>query len=217
MPQTTYLIIGFGLVIFYLIILGIAITSYVMQALALYGIAKKRDLKNAWLSWVPVANYWIIGSITDDFDAQNGQKRKWRITLLTFALILLASGIAVYSIMIAMMIGAGISNYMGGPEVALFAGFTVVIYLFTFVIAYVALAFQAITYICMFKTFEFITPKKAVKYLILSVMVPLAYPICLLKCKDICPSKHIYEAVSEAGVAKGSETEKDEGVEQADI
>ena len=44
MTQTTYLIIGFGLVIFYLLILGIAITSYVMQALALYGIAKKPSL-----------------------------------------------------------------------------------------------------------------------------------------------------------------------------
>ena len=96
MPQTTYLIIGFGVVVFYLLILGFAIASYVMQSLALYGIAKKRDLKNVWLSWVPFANYWVIGSVTDDFDAQNGQKRKWRITLLTFALILLASGIAVY-------------------------------------------------------------------------------------------------------------------------
>lgn len=222
MPETTYLAMGFGIVIFYLVIFGIAIASYVIQALSLYGIAKKREIKSAWLAWVPVALNWTFGSIVDDFDAQNGQKRKWRVTLLTLSVIVLVSLIAFYAIFIAMAITMAISGFVNNPSVndpfmTQFIGLAVVIYALAFAMAIAAVVLQAINYICMFKIFEFIVPKKAVKYLILSVIVPLAYPICLLKCKDICPEKQVHVATSVPAEAeepavleeKSAETDED--------
>ena len=38
--------------------------------------------------------------------------------------------------------------------------------------------------ICTFKLFESTVPEKAVKYLILSILVPLASPICLFRCRN---------------------------------
>ncbi len=218
MTETTTLAIGFGVVILYLVVLGIVIASYVLQSLSLYGIAKKRDINNAWLAWVPIANCWIMGSITDDFDAQNGQKRKWRVTLLTLAVIVIASVIIFYAIFIAMAIAMAISSsYMAEPPISEFIGFVIGIYIFCFVMASAATLLQAINCICMFKMFEFIVPKKAVKYLILSIIVPLAYPICLLKCKDICPAKQVHVATSVPAEAeepavleeKSAETDED--------
>ena len=37
-------------------------------------------------------------------------------------------------------------------------------------------------YVCIYKVFEETAPEKAVKYLLLSVLVPLAFGICLMNC-----------------------------------
>ena len=46
-------------------LLGIA--AYVLTSWALYTIADRRGIKNPWLSWIPVVNCWIIGSLSDQY------------------------------------------------------------------------------------------------------------------------------------------------------
>ena len=43
------------------------IAAYVLTSLALYAIAERRGLKNAWMAWLPVLNLWILGSISDQY------------------------------------------------------------------------------------------------------------------------------------------------------
>ena len=43
----------------------LAVASYVLTALALYTVARRRGLKNPWLAWIPVASAWIVGSLSD--------------------------------------------------------------------------------------------------------------------------------------------------------
>ena len=43
----------------------ISIVTYVLTALAMYTIAKRRGLNRPWLSWVPVVNCWVLGSLSD--------------------------------------------------------------------------------------------------------------------------------------------------------
>ncbi len=51
-------------VLFMLMVYG---GTYVLQALSLYSIAKRRGIGKPWLSWIPVANTWILGSISDQY------------------------------------------------------------------------------------------------------------------------------------------------------
>ena len=60
------LIIGIVLIV-WLIAMAVAVGSYVLNAVGMYRIAKRRGIHNAWLSWVPVANVWLLGSISDHF------------------------------------------------------------------------------------------------------------------------------------------------------
>ena len=64
-------------------LLGIA--SFVLSAIALYTIARRRGLNHAWLSWIPVANCWILGSLSDQYQyvvkGQNKSKRKVMLIL----------------------------------------------------------------------------------------------------------------------------------------
>ena len=66
----------------------IQVAVYVFSALALYTIAKRRGLSNPWLSWIPVANVWILGSIADQYRyVARGEVRSKRKVLLTLKII----------------------------------------------------------------------------------------------------------------------------------
>lgn len=67
-------------------LLGIA--TYVLSSLGLYTLASRRGIGNAWLSWVPVLNIWIIGSLSDQYRyVVKGQYKSKRKTLLILNLI----------------------------------------------------------------------------------------------------------------------------------
>lgn len=73
--------------VFWLIVMGIGLVQYILTSLALYTIADRRGIKNPWLAWLPVAYYWLLGSIADNYDETHGINRSWRKTLLILALI----------------------------------------------------------------------------------------------------------------------------------
>ena len=47
--------------------MALGIATYVLTALAFYTVAVRRGLKNAWLAWIPVADAWLVGSISDQY------------------------------------------------------------------------------------------------------------------------------------------------------
>lgn len=56
-----------GLLVFLLVMLVIALVNYVLTAAGFCAVAKRRGINNPWLAWIPIANYWIIGSISDQY------------------------------------------------------------------------------------------------------------------------------------------------------
>ena len=67
----------------------VSIATYVLTALALYTIAKRRGLKNAWLAWIPVADCWLLGSLSDQYQyVVNGQHKSKRKILLLFRILI---------------------------------------------------------------------------------------------------------------------------------
>jgi len=49
--------------IFSLLIIVLAIGSYVLAALGLYTMAKRRNIENPWVAWIPVAQMYILGKL----------------------------------------------------------------------------------------------------------------------------------------------------------
>lgn len=71
-----------------LAVLVIAVVGYIFQSIGLYTIAKRRGIANPWLAWLPVGNYWIAGSIADQYQyVVNGQVKNRRIILLVLAIV----------------------------------------------------------------------------------------------------------------------------------
>jgi hypothetical protein len=51
---------------FFIILVIVGIALYIVMALALQAMAKKLDLENTWLAWIPVANVYLMGKIAGD-------------------------------------------------------------------------------------------------------------------------------------------------------
>lgn len=63
------LLFSSGMIIFTLIVIGIAFlifaAVYVLQALAIYRMAKKVGVENAWGAWIPIFQTWVMFQISD--------------------------------------------------------------------------------------------------------------------------------------------------------
>ncbi len=188
MPESTVLLVGIGVVLLYLICLGLGLAQYILEALSLYRIGRNCGMANPWLAWLPVGDAWVIGSIADRADSERGITRKWRVALLVLTLIVFLAlflYIAVILITVFLVSFGDLSMYDEGVLVALFGVFYVVVFL----LVIPTMLLTALQSICLYKIFESIVPEKALKYFIISLIVPLACGICLLKCSRLCPEK----------------------------
>mgnify|MGYP001057351024 FL=1 len=53
---------------FFLAIILIGLASYVLTAFGLFTMAKNRNIENAWVAWVPVAQLYILGKLIKTLD-----------------------------------------------------------------------------------------------------------------------------------------------------
>lgn len=69
---------GLGIFIFIvgLIICVLAIVFYVFQSIALYKLAEKNNINNAWLAWIPVANMYLLGKLGFEIYAPDDKKNE---------------------------------------------------------------------------------------------------------------------------------------------
>lgn len=187
------LIMVFVVLGLYLIIMGVGIASYIMNSLSLYTIANRRQIKNPWLAWIPIAALWIQGSIADDYDEQNGIKRKWRVVLLTLSVISTIGVIIVYVAMVLWMLvmAAEYSYSYIEPDVPEIVGFIVMLYGALILVILVASALQICKAITLYKIYESTVPEKSLKYMLVGLLVPLAESICLMKCRKQGYSKEL--------------------------
>ena len=178
----------FVMLFIYLIIGAIALVNYILTSIALYTIGSRRLIKNSWLSWLPIGRDWVLGKIAEEYDGKNGINRCWGKIMLTLSAIA-NLGIAVFFVfyIIFAFVGIGLASTGANmDEYMLSAGIPM---LLLFVVVYIAAiiclaALQILSYICYFKLYESTVPEKAVKYLLISLLVPLGMPICLYRAKD---------------------------------
>ena len=186
-------LVVWGVISIFLGLFGFCIADYVISSIGLYRLAKAGQIKNPWLSWIPGVNYWIVGSIVDGYDEKNGIKRKWRV-VLTVLLGIVLVGVVVYLLFFGVMVEEMVDEpYYFGAEVWMsITG----LYLWMIAAGLSASALMGCQMVCLFKVFEANAPEKAVKYFLLSLLVPLAEAICLLKCaKKACTDESAVEQI----------------------
>ena len=162
-------------------LLGIA--SYVLTSMALYSLASRRGIGKAWLSWVPVLNVWIVGSLSDQYRyVVKGQYKSKRKILLILKLVsavfvlaaLIAGGFLVADVARTMMYGVrmeAVLRQLLGPVLGI-AGLVLPIF-------GLAIASAVVYFMALYDIFMSMDPANGVMFLVLSILFQVTEPFFL--------------------------------------
>ena len=160
----------------------LGIVGYVLLALSLYTIAKRRGIANPWLAWIPVAQIWVMGSISDQFRyVTKAQVKNKRTTLLVMNIVCTVATVAV---VVFSLIGIfqffELSMYAGEEEM-LMEGMSMLFKILgvCLLLLGLALAYCVVYFIALYDVFMSVNPNNAVLFLVLSIFFGVAMPFFL--------------------------------------
>ena len=56
---------------FFIIISGIALVTYILSAIGLYTMAVNRNIENPWIAWIPIVQLYIVGKLIGELKVIN--------------------------------------------------------------------------------------------------------------------------------------------------
>ena len=173
-----------GLSLFYVIYsmagTALGVVTYVLRALGLYTIAKRRGINNPWMSWVPVLDLWVIGCISDQYQyvvkGREKNKRKWLLALSIVMAVLYIAFFVFFGIM-AVNAFSGFTTGMTGRQIlGELAGAFVGLLASLLPLAGIAIAVSVIRYIAMYDLYTSCAPQNNVLFLLLSIFFSVTEP-----------------------------------------
>ena len=161
----------------------LSIAGYVLTALALYTVARRRGLKNPWLAWIPVADCWLLGSLSDQYRyvVKGEHKSKRKILLALRILITVLCGILI-GLLVKLCIHA-FGGIMRGtmPDTLLWQILHQSVSLLAVCLPLVgiAVAYAVFRYMALYDIYKSLDPANCVMFLVLSILFSVTEPFFL--------------------------------------
>jgi len=180
----------FFLLVFYFVLLGVGVTSYVLQGIAIMKMSQNRGIPNGFLGFIPYANIYQLGRVAGEVEIGKKKMKNtgvWLLVLpIAFAIVMTIGMLIIMVPFIVQSVSLGYHNaypeeFLAGPFMAFFVSlmiFTVVMVL----VEAVLYVFQGLVFHKIFSRYA--DGQKPVYYTLLSLFVPLAFSILLFKFKD---------------------------------
>ena len=166
----------------------IQIAAYVLSSLALYTIAKRRGLNHAWLSWIPVANVWTLGSIADQYRyVARGEIKSKRKVLLTLRIISAVLSAVMVVLCIGAVAGAVSGAVMGKAENVILQnllGSLVGMLGLVVPILAVAIGTAVIRYMALYDLYSSCDPGNKTVFLVIGILFGITEPVFLFLCRN---------------------------------
>lgn len=158
---------AFTLLLMILVCILLGVPGYVLTGVSLYSIAKRRGIDRPWQAWVPGMNLYILGCISDQYQAiVKGKQKDKRSILLLLILVELVAFCAIY-------IGAfsAVNN-------------NTLLFLLIFIPAWCAMAaLVVISFVALYDVYVSCDPQNAVLFLVLSIVFSVTQPVFLFVCR----------------------------------
>lgn len=157
------------LVLAYVLVMSIVLLPlYVLNAVPLYSIASRRQLKHAWLAWVPIGSAYVLGLISDDYQLLAlGNEKNRRIWLPLFQGLTVAMFVTVWVLVFAELLREEPTN-------------TLIVILVILGTVAAAIVGAVIKWIATYDLFRSCEPKNAGLYLALSIGVRYVLPMAAI-------------------------------------
>lgn len=146
----------------------LSLAVYVFTALSLYTVARRRGLNCPWLAWIPVADLWLVGSLSDQYRyLTQGQVKHKRVVLLILKAVTLAFTGGLIGAVIWLAVSSGsVASVVTMLVMALLAGGT-------------AIALTVLNFMALYDIYASCTPENATVYLVLSIFFKVLKPVFL--------------------------------------
>ena len=162
-------------------LLGIA--SYVLSALALYTLAQRRGINKPWLSWIPVVNVWILGSLSDQYRyVVKGENKSKRKVLLGLNIASVVFAVVIFVIVIVMMVNLVGGAINGMDEDALLnavLGPVIGMVGVALPLMGVGIAYAIIYFMALYDVYTSMDPGNKALFLVLSILFNITEPFFL--------------------------------------
>ena len=190
MYETEALGLGLGLAffaIYFIVLFGVALAMYLFQSIGVYKMSKNMGLSNPWIAFVPFANHYALGRIAEKYIKNDGRpSAKFSKILLTLSIIMVvATLLFVAFVLVLVFLEAAsipeVDAVMYSEEMAVMSAFTIILPLILgyFIFLGVAIAFNVVYYVALWRVFAIYDNKNATLYLVLSIFFTFLFPIFL--------------------------------------
>lgn len=158
-----------------------AVVSYVLKSIGLYTIAKRRGIRNPWLAWLPVCDYWIVGSISDQYQyvAKSTVKNKRSILLaLNIVSFVISGSMSLFYNGMALAMAENISIndvssvYFASSSLIGIATFGLSIAIFVF------------WHMSLYDLYSSCKPNNNLLFLLLGIFLPFLVPFFIFACRN---------------------------------
>lgn len=179
--------VSFFLAIFigtFTISLLIGLALYLLESIGVYKMAKSAEIKNPWLSFVPVGRNWVFGTLAEKYKKKNGTKSaRFGIILPVLEGIVLIEAIAltIFTVIsIKEITGYALDAVNTSTEMApeQFMSLIPVIILY-FALMAVAIAYAVVFFIALWRVYSSFDKSNATLYIVLSVVFTISVPVIL--------------------------------------
>lgn len=158
------------LLIVLLITLVIGVVFYVLQSVGLHTIAKRRGIRNPWLAWIPIGNYWILGCISDQYQyVVKGKVKNRRKIMLILSIASIAVSLVVNVISQAMLLADG-ENAFGAIALSSLS---------SLINSGISIASVVFWHIALYDLYSSCCPENNVLFLVLGIIFSVTQPFFL--------------------------------------
>ena len=161
----------------------LSIAGYVLTALALYTIARRRGLKNPWLAWIPVADCWLLGSLSDQYRyVVKGEHRSKRKILLFFRVLITIMWISLMGLLVNLCfhaVGGVFWGAMSDERMFQILHQAMNLLVLCLPLMGISIAYAVFRYMALYDIYKSLDPENCVLFLVLSILFGIIEPFFL--------------------------------------
>lgn len=161
----------------------VGIAAYVLTALALYTIAQRRGIQKPWLAWIPIADSWLMGSLSDQYRyVVCAEKRAKRKVLLILDIVKALLKMVLMTLVVFICTQAFIGIVEEWPAEMIgrsVAGSAITAAVLLLPLLGVKIAHMVLYYMALYDVYKSLDPANSVVYLVLSIFFGITKPFFL--------------------------------------
>ena len=158
----------------------IGLVCFVFESISLYAIAKRRRIRRPWLSWIPICNLWILGSISDQYQyVVKRRVRNRRKVLLATGIVTTLLGIAIAAAAIFLIVDSIVALSGAYLSDAWFMNLALTLSLLSLLMTGFAVWHVVYTYMAYYDVFSSCDPDTKTVFLVVGIIFQMVVPFFL--------------------------------------